>query len=438
MTEKNVLQRAAIAQHLSSRRNAILDACRAAAKADPEQTTVDSLTRAQFNDHLPQVLDAFEKKLSSRPGGERSARADEEQKKEEVKHGLHRWQQGYQLRELLHEWGHLHLSLFDELQAFSKRRPDIEPETMVSAHRELVALVNEAISSSTGQYARMQQDEAAGHVRDLQRALTHVGAMERNRAQLIHQVVHDLRGNVQSVNSAADVLTEEDLAHTERTQYATMLQHGTEAVNEMLEDLMTLARLEAGQERRTIASLDSGKLLEELCSAVQPVARERNLYLTTEGPGPLTVQGDAAKVRRIIQNLVLNALKYTTEGGVAVSWGEEGPLSWWVIVKDTGPGLLAGPGAPIVAGLKEATASARESDEKSAAAQGEEPKVVAIAAGDSGAERQPAWQQPGEGIGLSIVKRLCELLDASLELASSAGSGTTFRVVLPKRYPSPL
>jgi len=41
----------------------------------------------------------------------------------------------------------------------------------------------------------------------------------------------------------------------------------------------------------------------------------------------------------------------------------------------------------------------------------------------------------GEGIGLSIVKRLCELLDASLELETAAGEGTTFRVVLPRVYP---
>jgi signal transduction histidine kinase len=47
---------------------------------------------------------------------------------------------------------------------------------------------------------------------------------------------------------------------------------------------------------------------------------------------------------------------------------------------------------------------------------------------------RPSHQQPGEGIGLSIVKRLCELLDASLEMASSAETGTTFRVVFPRTY----
>jgi signal transduction histidine kinase len=46
----------------------------------------------------------------------------------------------------------------------------------------------------------------------------------------------------------------------------------------------------------------------------------------------------------------------------------------------------------------------------------------------------PQEPQPGEGVGLSIVKRLCELLDAGLELATKPGQGSTFRVILPRSY----
>ena len=95
--------------------------------------------------------------------------------------------------------------------------------------------------------------------------------------------------------------------------------------------------------------------------------------------------------------------------------------------------ILAGSGAPLVIGLKEATASARESDEKAAAVEGEISHVL-VPPPDGPAAMRPSHQQPGEGIGLSIVKRLCELLDASLEMASSTETGTTFRVVLPLRY----
>jgi signal transduction histidine kinase len=63
-------------------------------------------------------------------------------------------------------------------------------------------------------------------------------------------------------------------------------------------------------------------------------------------------------------------------------------------------------------------------------AQGEPPGTLA----SQSSPRAPHPQQ-GEGIGLSIVKRLCEVLDASMEIESAAGTGTTFRVVLPCVYP---
>jgi len=59
---------------------------------------------------------------------------------------------------------------------------------------------------------------------------------------------------------------------------------------------------------------------------------------------------------------------------------------------------------------------------------------VLVPASGASPDVRASVSQPGEGIGLSIVKRLCELLDASLEVASSPETGTTFRVVLPLHY----
>lgn len=422
----------ALSAYLAARRQPILEAWRAAATADPAQTTVSFLTRAQFNDHIPQLLDAFERKLRARPGGQRAAEADKDKTEEDVKHGLQRWQQGYLLTELMHEWGHLHLCLFDELEAFAAAHPEIERETFMMANRELIALVNEGINESAGQYARMQQAEAAGHVRDLQRMLANATEVERRRSVLIHQAVHDLRGNVQSVTTAAEVLRDAGLADDERAEFAGLVQQGVESVSDMLGDLMSLARLEAGQERRDLGSFDAARLLTELCTVTQPMAAARKLFLKTEGPSTLDVQGDAGKVHRLLQNLILNALKYTESGGVTVSWGEE-KETWWVIVNDTGPGILAGPGAPMVKGLTEATDVAREAEEVAAKETGAPPAVLPLPA-EGAVPAKTKHQATGEGIGLSIVKRLCELLDASLELVSSAQSGTTFRVVLPRSY----
>ena len=432
MTQSPSEQFNALCDYLATRREAILLAWRKASGTDPGQTTAHSLTRGQFNDHIPEVLDAFERKLRSRPGGSEARSADAQTKREEVKHGLHRWQQGYRLQELMHEWGHLQLCLFEEIEAFAALHPGFEPALLMEANRQMIMLVNEAISESTAQYERMQQAEAAGRIGDLKGALTSLNEFEQHRAELIHQAVHDLHNDVAGVSMTASVLGRTGITEIDRAKLATVLGQGVQAVTSMLGELMELARLEAGQERREITTFDAAVLVTELAAVNQAIARERRLFLRVSGPPALPVEGDAGRVRRMLQNLLTNALKYTDHGGVTLSWGDERE-NWWMKVQDTGSGMTAVHGTPLVVGLKEATASARESDEKVAAIQGETSHVLTPPQGPT-VTTASSRKKPGEGIGLSIVKRLCELLDASLEMASSAETGTTFRVVLPRNY----
>ncbi len=425
-------QLVALSDLLATRREAILSTWRKLDRADPEQMTGRALTIGQFLDHVPAILDAYELRLRSRPGGADARTAEVEKKQEGIKHGLHRWQQGYRLKELISECGHLQLCVFEELGGIVAAHPELEPAALSEAHRQLLRLINDAIGESAAQYERMQQAEAASRVVDLTSAMATVDELEQRRATLIHQAVHDLNSDVLGVSMAATMVGRTGMDEADRLEAAKFLQRATQGLTTMLAELMDLARLEAGQEDRAIAAFDAGALITELCDANQPFAHERKLFLKTEGPANLDVEGDADKVRRVAKNLLVNALKYTVEGGVTVGWGEE-KENWWLSVKDTGPGMLTDEGTSMVDGLQEATASAKESDEKSAAIKGETSQVLP-------SPEEPATptahsrHHPGEGIGLSIVKRLCELLDASLEIASSAGSGTTFRVVFPRRY----
>jgi len=165
-----------------------------------------------------------------------------------------------------------------------------------------------------------------------------------------------------------------------------------------------LARSQAGQEERRVAPFDAADLLRRLCDDVRPLADAKKLSLSVEGPEALQVEGDAVKVRRIAQNLLLNALKYTRAGSVVLAWGEAAPgdsRRWSVSVSDSGPGFHAGPGAPIVNSLNPSAANEP---------QDEAPDSDVAAAGD--ADERPIHQTQGEGLGLAIVKRLCDLLDA--------------------------
>ena len=170
------------------------------------------------------------------------------------------------------------------------------------------------------------------------------------------------------------------------------------SVYAMLIDLKELARLEAGRETRQSSEFDAAALVIELGNANRRIAVEKNLLLEVNGPSTLLVYSDPSKVRRLIQNLLLNALKYTVHGGVILSVGMDKD-NWWFMVKDTGPGILAGPGAPMVIGLTAATASARESDGKAVSSTGGD--LTRVGPGRRRPRRtcaRTAYQQPGEGL----------------------------------------
>jgi len=303
---------------------------------------------------------------------------------------------------------------------------------MPTAWRALATLFSQGVSESTTQYFHLQQIEAEGHVRDMQQTLEEVRALDRRRIELFRQAAHDLRGNVGVVKNVSTGLTQDGIPETMRAEFLQLLERSVSSLHSMLDEVMDLARLQAGHELREVKSFDVAALLQELLENSQPQAVNRGLFLKGDGVDSLPIDGDAIKVRRIAQNLLLNALKYTQTGGVTMGWGDSrdnDAKRWMLWVQDSGPGLHAGPGAPLAEALKDATAESQHVDEDTSRGKQESQ--------EPSPDLRPVHQEQGEGIGLSIVKRLCDLLDASIELESEPGNGTTFRVMFPRYYDAP-
>ena len=427
-------QLSALAAELLSRREEILEAWRAYGDFVPGQNVAASLSRAQFIDHIPAILDSLSHTLQVWPDTP-DAGAEQVEADKVADHGVQRWQQGYSLTEVLREWGYLQMCVAAELERYATAHPALEPSVMPNARRIWAQLCADGVTSSASQYARLQQSASAGHVNALERALAALHAMEQSRAEAWRTAAHDLRGGVTVVKGAATLnASAASLPEVERAEVAEMLSKGVSSLHEMLNDLLSLARLEAGHEQRTVTAFDAAVLLRDFCTASQATATDRGLFLKMDGPGTLPVQGDKPKVLRILQNLLLNAVKYTERGGISVAWGID-PSSdtdrWMFSVQDTGAGIDQDHAAAFAQELHDATGVADEA--KNAKSDG--PRDVAAATtapSDSG--ESPATEQHGEGVGLSIVKRLCELLAASLELATKPGHGSTFRVILPCNY----
>ncbi|QJW89648.1 PAS domain-containing protein [Spirosoma taeanense] len=227
----------------------------------------------------------------------------------------------------------------------------------------------------------------------------------RQRGEFLRTTTHDLRGSFGVIQGAASLLSITD-TEKERSHMLAMLHRNLRQATQMLTQLLDYSRLEAGQEELLISEFDAADMLCEMSKSVQPLADEKGLTIKTEGPKQLMVQGDAVKVQRITQNLVLNALKYTQAGHVTISW-QTAEGGWQLGVSDTGPGL-----SPDLIGMF-------TNDE-----------AGHLSRPDAGPQL-PKDRDSGEGIGLFIVKRLVELLNARLSVDSQPEKGTHFQIFFP-------
>lgn len=426
---------ATLANHLSLHHEAILIAWRRAIQKDPSITSGDSLPRSELFDHIPALLRAFERGIRGAGTGVEQ-HAEEDAQDQAAAHGLQRWQQGYDLREVSREWGKLNQCVLAELDRYAKDTPGISLDTMTRAREVWAILLSTGIETSVHQYFTLQQQEAAGHVKDLESALEELRALEQERGAVWQQAAHDLRGNLGVVANVTVGLTRHGRSDASRENFVRILMRNVTSLHQLLNDITSLARLQAGRESRQVEPLDATTILEPLCEGIRPLAEQRGLQLLSQGPPGLAVEGDAVKIRRIAQNLILNAVKYTREGSITVSWGESDPgdpKRWMLCISDTGPGFHTPSGQPLAAALDPAAEPAPALSVASTASPQAE-SALGDQSHPSSELRSFIRGQAGEGIGLSIVKRLCEMLDATLEMQSIQGAGTTFRIRFPLRY----
>ena len=218
---KSELSRLAV--HLAERREHILRSWLRAVELDQELSTPSGISRSQFNDHIPQVLDAFGHRLQAEDASDK-AQAHSEQKRSAAEHGLHRWQQGYNQRETIREWGHLQYAVLNELEDYGRAHPQLQGDVMPLARRALVRLCGEAVAESAASYERLQRTEAAGRMRELESALEQLQNLDRQRAETWREAAHDLRGTVGVITNASAILTREAEIDPTRAPISQILQ----------------------------------------------------------------------------------------------------------------------------------------------------------------------------------------------------------------------
>ncbi len=221
-------------------------------------------------------------------------------------------------------------------------------------------------------------------------------------SQLWQQAVHDLRGKL-GVVAAVTALLQKPRSDVRRLELMVVLDRNVAGLRDLLNGVADLARLDAQREYPVICTINMATAMQDMGNNLRIMAASRGLSLDIGGPASLIAQSDPLMVARIAQNLMLNAIQYTRSAGVALTYGlcdvaEFG--HWYFDVSDAADALACGDASVAV----------------------QAPSSPAAAAGCK-----------GEGIGLSIVGRLCGLLGGTVTVRS-VGLGRTTRITLPRRY----
>lgn len=421
-----------IAEYLFSRREAILNNWRMACENDESLSSVSALTRQEFNNLMPVILDILEQRLLGLPPREDLSYVA-------AGHGLHRWHKAMALIETMRELNHLSAILYRELESYEELFAEADKSLLLLVYREITAVLQETFTGSVQKYDELQRLYAAGRLKTLENALCSMNELARERGDLLRKSSHDLRGSVGIASSAASLLQLADLSDNDRQIYLEMLNRNLVNVQTMLTELLDLSRLESGQEKLQIADVDVSKVLNRLVNGAQGMAQTRNIILKADGPDSLTIQTDSIKLERIAQNLLVNALIYSStgtdrKGMVSVSWSLQGNYQWALSIQDSGPGLR-GPATNVLLDHLRPTVepTAVLGSDQTEPDDVQPVDIPEIPAGPQLEAMLEATPQ-GEGVGLQIVKHLCNMLHANLEVESQPGRGTLFRVRMPVTF----
>ena len=209
---------------------------------------------------------------------------------------------------------------------------------------------------------------------------------------------HDLLQPLNAARIFASTLAEQHGLSDLSMHAVQRIDRALHDAEEIIDVLVGVAKLDTGAVRTVIEDIDLQEILVGIADQFSPIAEHRNLQLRV-GPCKFIVRSDRRLLRRILQNLLSNALRYTATGGVLIGVRRLGGAQIRIDVVDTGPGIH-----------DEALTHIFEEFRR-------------------GGHISP-WGEKGLGLGLAISKRICDLLGHKLSIKSTHGRGSTFSLTL--------
>lgn len=217
---------------------------------------------------------------------------------------------------------------------------------------------------------------------------------------------HELRTPLNGVIGFADFLVGEKPGplNEKQKEYLTDILHSGRHLLQLINDVLDLAKVEAGKMEVHPKRFNPNKAIEEVCAVVRPLSQRKSIHMRLEvSPHLADVVQDESKFKQVFYNLVANAVKFTDERGEIAITGQPVERGFFEIaVSDTGIGIKSADLERLFKEFEQLDSSASRRFE-------------------------------GTGLGLALTKQIVELLGGSIRVESEEGLGSTFTVCLPQK-----
>ena len=234
---------------------------------------------------------------------------------------------------------------------------------------------------------------------------TRLEEANKYKDEFLSNITHELKTPLNSIILLSKLLLQNKTANLagDEIKKAEIIHNSGNELLRLIEDLLNVSKVEAGESALDIYNINSDNFLEEMRDIFEPLAQEKGLSFITIDKYHKTFSTDRNKLSQIIRNFLSNSIKFTHQGKIELSIQKD-PTSIdervLFSVKDTGVGISKEKHNLIFEAFKQADGSINK-------------------------------KYGGTGLGLSISKKFAKLLDAKIQVKSELGSGSTFYLSIP-------
>lgn len=368
-------------------------------REDEEIESSKSLAYKSVRNSLPIILEALATLLSDSVN-------DKSQKIENSswEHGIVRAEQGYDIAEIVREYGNLRKIIFTTL------KPDLltgSGEEILQNINTIDSTIDRVISLSLESFvkARLKKlEEVHSQLIFTNQELTRL--IETQKEDISH-LAHELKSPLNSIMGFSNLLLQQQQKAIGTKDASLNLQFTEKVISNskqllrLINDTLEISRYEKGKMKLNLKTIDLRSLFTVVVEAFEPSAKEKNLEIIFDRDrAPERIVSDPLRLRQIITNLVSNAIRYTETGNINITCQTVEGDRWSLIVADTGIGISSESQEQIFKPYY------RVSSEK-----------------DYSAE--------STGLGLAIVDKLVILLQGEINLVSRVNLGSTFTITFP-------